>query len=309
MRLGGTDIMGIFGPPSPPACVTVPFSSLREYEMQSFGPLLIPAAIVFVLATLARLVTFALFLKPFAEAACPTDSKLARKFREAAWRSILYAVACGWAIKVMFYGPEELPWMQDSELFWKGWPNHEVTAEMSSIYALYLGLYVHQVVYLFLDTKTSDFPALLAHHFITMSIVVGSWSVSFTRIGAFTMALHDVSDIFLELAKCFNYSKIAHPKFGIGSDVAFVVFAISFFALRLGVYPKHVVYSAMFEACPHVSCIEPPTLANCAPTVTFGLFIPLLLGLQLLQLFWGWKVLGVISTVLRGKELEDPRDE
>ena len=168
---------------------------------------------------------------------------------------------------------------------------------------------MHQVVYLFLDTKTSDFPALLGHHIITMAIVVGSWSVSFTRIGAFTMALHDVSDIFLELAKCFNYAKVANPKLGVGADVAFVVFAISFFYLRLGIYPTRVVYSSMFEACPHVSCIEPPTLANCAPTVTFGLFIPLLLGLQLLQVFWGWKVLGVIVTVLRGKELEDPRED
>ena len=111
-----------------------------------------------------------------------------RKFSEAAWRALIYAFACAWAARASLLGDEELPWLGDSELFWKGWPNHEVTAEMSSIYALYLGLYVHQVVYLFLDTKTSDFPALLAHHFITMSIVVGSWSVSFTRIGAFTMA-------------------------------------------------------------------------------------------------------------------------
>ena len=64
-----------------------------------------------------------------------------------------------------------------------------------------------------------------------------------------------------------------------------------------------------FDACPHVSCIDPPVLGNCMPTVTFAIFVPLLLGLQLLQVFWGWKVLGVITTVLRGKPLEDPRDE
>ena len=88
-----------------------------------------------------------------------------------------------------------------------------------------------------------------------------------------------------------------------------MVFALTFFVLRLGIYPTRVVYSAIFDACGHVSCIDPPTVANCAPTVTFGLFIPLLLGLQALQVFWGWKVLGVVATVLSGKELDDPREE
>ena len=293
-----------------PACVSDPFTSLKEYRVHSLLPLVGPGVVVFLVATLARFVTFKLILGPIASAACPgvAAEKTRRKFREAAWRSCLYAVACGWACNVLLLG-DDLPWMRESELFWKGWPDQIVTRAMVSIYELYLGLYVHQLVFLFLDTRTSDFPALVFHHVVTLSIVVASWSVGFTRVGAFTMVLHDVSDVFLELAKCFNYAKTAHPKLSLGADVSFVVFAITFFALRLGVYPVRVVYSAAFEACGHVSCIEPPTLANCMPTVTYMVFLPLLLALQILQLFWGWKIIGVITTVLRGKELEDPRDD
>ena len=286
----------------------MPISSLKEYEMQSLAPLIGPAAFVFLVATLARFATFALVLKPLSVLASPRDVKLQRKFREAAWRSILYAVACIWAASIMVFG-DDLDWMHDSEFFWKEWPNHEVTRDMSSIYELYLGLYVHQVLFLFLDTRTSDFVALIVHHAITLSIVVASWTISFTRVGCFTMVLHDVSDVFLELAKCFNYCKEAHPRIAVGADISFVVFAITFFVLRLYVYPTRVVYSAMFQACSHISCIDPPTIGNCAPTVTFSIFMPLLLGLQALQIFWGWKVLGVVTTVLMGKELEDPRED
>ena len=289
------------------ACVSAPYSGLKHYETRSYAPLVVPSLLVLVVATLSRFFAFWTMLKPLSVAAA-YEQKLQKKFREAAWRSILYAIACGYAVKIMLLD-EDLPWMSDSDLFWNGWPHHEVTPAMQSIYALYIGLYVHQLVFLFLDTKTSDFYALLVHHIITLSIVLSSWVVSFTRIGAFTMVLHDVSDVFLELAKCFNYCKAKYPRIANGADFFFLVFAISFFWLRLGVYPNRVVYSSMFEACRHVSCIDPPVLANCAPTMTFGIFIPLLFGLQALQVFWGWKVLGVVITVLRGKELEDPREE
>ena len=149
----------------------------------------------------------------------------------------------------------------------------------------------------------------MVHHVITLTIVFASYCVHFHRVGAFVMVLHDFSDVFLEVAKCFNYSKDAHPKFAVGADVAFVVFAISFFYLRLYIYPTRVLTSAATQACEHVSCIEPPTFFNCAATTTYPFFLSLLGGLQLLQVFWGWKVLGVIGTVLSGKELEDPRDE
>merc|ERR1712216_282173 len=127
-----------------------------------------------------------------------------------------------------------------------------------------------------------------------------------------TMVLHDCSDVFLELAKCFDYCQKSHPKLSSGADVTFVLFAISFFYLRLYVYPTRVVSSAMFNACEHVTCVSwdsPNAFGECAQTGAWLVFVPMLLGLQLLQVFWGYKVLGVIAPVIRGKPLEDPRDD
>jgi len=298
-----------------PAPCTPTALGLRQYELASFEPLCSPALVVFVAAMLLRLAVFRIVLRPLAIASMGPDSKNLRKLQEAAWRCLLYAVACMWAIKLAFFG-EPLEWMSDSELFWKGWPNHETTADMKSLYALYLGLYVHQLFFLFIDTKSSDFVALVIHHLITLTIVVASWSIGFTRIGAFTMVLHDCSDVFLELAKCFNYVKEATPPaaqsrlLALAPDVAFIFFAITFFALRLYVYPSRVLYSAAIQACDHVTCGPYPCmLAGAASTGVFWIFLPCLTGLQLLQVFWGWKVLGVVATVLRGKPLEDPRED
>jgi ceramide synthetase len=150
------------------------------------APLLMPAAAVFVLATLGRWVTFALVLKQLSVAACPSAPKQQRKFREAAWRGCLYMLACGWVVKCSLIG-DDMPWLRASEHFWKGWPEHEVSSEISSLYALYVGLYTHQLLFLFCDTRSSDFVALVAHHMITLTIVTLSWTAGFTRVGSFVM--------------------------------------------------------------------------------------------------------------------------
>ena len=168
-------------------CVSAP-SGLRMYENASLADLALPAGIVLVAATLARMIAMRLVLEPLAVWAVGEGSNVEftrTKFVQAAWRTILYATACTLAVKVMFL-TEELPWIYDSSLFWIDWPNHELTEGMASVYALYAGFYVHQLVYLFLDVKTSDFVALLVHHIITLGLVVSSFVMKVRQHGETT---------------------------------------------------------------------------------------------------------------------------
>jgi len=290
-------------------CTSFP-SGLKIYEKnQPFNTIIIPGIFILFVVSFLRYVILSLLLKPLATLACPNNDMTIRKFCEASWRMILYGTACIYGVYTFFFKPSNYSqWLYDSELFWKDWPNHEVTEEMTYLYALYFGLYLHQVIYIFEDTKTTDFLALFFHHIITLVIVLASWNVFFTRVGSFTMILHDVSDVFLEIAKCFNYAKIKHPRLGMGADIAFLIFAITFFWLRLGVFPMRVLYSSIFSACAHVTCAEPPTVYNCTGEPVYAGFIALLISLQLLQIFWGWKIVKVIGTVLSGHTLEDPRE-
>jgi len=287
---------------------------IKAFDRLSFGLFAVPALTVFSVMALLRLLAMRLALRPLAAAAvgpAEADARMRVKFIECAWRTVVYAINSAWAFKCLVLA--EVPWLHDSLHFWKGWPEeHVVTPDLLSLYSLYLGIYVHLLFFLFIDVKTSDFPALLAHHMITISIILFSWHFRFIRIGSFVMSLHDVSDIFLEAAKCFNYAKARYPRIGLSADVSFVFFAVTFFVLRLGIFPTRVLYSAAFDACPHLNCagITPDApLSQCVWFMMWLVPVPLLSGLQLLQIFWGWKIVGVIVTILRGKELDDPRDE
>lgn len=292
------------------------WSGLRPYETQSIASLLAPATAVCLVATIVRLAVFRFAFQPLSEAAVgPLDecakhereahARKQRKVKESLWRACVYFVACAFAAKCFLLG-ERVDWVHNSTLFWKDWPRQEASADVQRLYALYSGLYSHQLLFLFIDTRTSDFLALLVHHLIVLAIVSGSWAVGFTRIGAFTMLLHDFSDVFLELAKSFKYSSVRHPHLALGADVAFVIFAVSFFALRLGVYPMRVVWSAATEACTYITCT--PGWSCVDQPVWLG-FNSLLAGLQCLQIFWGWKILGVVWRVLSNQPLDDPRDD
>ena len=235
--------------PAPPPCTPSRFTHFKEYEYQPLAQLVLPSIASFVIATLMRMLLMRLALHPLCELAVGPGEGRAKdrqKFREAAWRALLYTVACAWAI-LSVLNTEDHEWLYDSSHFWVAWPNHVTTPEMASVYAVYIGFYVHHSIFLVLDTRSSDFLALAAHHAITLTVTLFSWVMHFTRIGCFVMVLHDVSDIFLEIAKCFNYSQKEHPRLSVGADVSFIIFALSFFFLRLLVFPYRVVYSTFVE--------------------------------------------------------------
>ena len=60
----------------------------------------------------------------------------------------------------------------------------------------------------------------------------------FARVGSIVLALHDASDIFLELGKMTKYC---------GSNLipslAFIMFAVSWVVLRLFYFPMWIIYS------------------------------------------------------------------
>ena len=91
---------------------------------------------------------------------------------------------------------------------------------------------------------------MIIHHLTTIALVLISHLTSFSRIGTVTFFLHDISDIFLESAKCIIYSSKAKGQAWLSNiaDVFFAIFAISFFILRLVIYPKLVVYSMIVES-------------------------------------------------------------
>ena len=63
----------------------------------------------------------------------------------------------------------------------------------------------------------------------------------FARVGSVVLALHDASDVFLEVGKMSKYGGAE----GVAS-VSFILFVISWMLLRLIYYPFWVLWSTRF---------------------------------------------------------------
>ena len=105
-----------------------------------------------------------------------------------------------------------------------------------------MAFYLSLVVTLFYDNKRKDFNEQVIHHIATLSLLVLSYVSQFTRVGALVMLYHDCSDVFLELAKLFNYAKIKNLP-----DVIFGIFMILFFLTRLVFYPRLIYTTCITE--------------------------------------------------------------
>ncbi len=61
---------------------------------------------------------------------------------------------------------------------------------------------------------------------VTLALIYFSYQINFLRIGIVVLLCHDLSDVFLELAKILNYLQFAKA-----TDACFTIFAIVFFTV------------------------------------------------------------------------------
>ncbi len=169
------------------------------------------------------------------------------------------------------------------------------------------GYYISVMFFLILfDPRRSDFFELMLHHFVTLALVVGSYSFGYVRIGIIILALHDIGDIFLYGAKTVHYLGYS------GWDTfLFAIFAVTFYVTRLVMYSR-LVYAISVETLQSV--IEIPSLCNWAKFyetyvwhhLAFSIFMCALL---VLHCFWFALILRMIHRELfLGKKVSDEGD-
>eukprot|EP00428_Durinskia_dybowskii_P061797 CAMPEP_0170367700 /NCGR_PEP_ID=MMETSP0117_2-20130122/7067_1 /TAXON_ID=400756 /ORGANISM="Durinskia baltica, Strain CSIRO CS-38" /LENGTH=414 /DNA_ID=CAMNT_0010622325 /DNA_START=17 /DNA_END=1261 /DNA_ORIENTATION=+ len=197
------------------------------------------------------------------------------KFVEASWRFIFYLSFCILGYNALFV-PETAIWINNTMHHFIDWPLHPVTDIISLYYQIELGCYFHQL--LWTEVTHSDALEMLAHHFITILLLIGSYLTNYTRIGASILLIHDLADVFLECAKVLNYIAKARnsASMQVFVDVLFGVFMVVFFVTRLVIYPRYILYSVIVEGVEYFGC----EFGGCY------FFIGLLCSLQVLHIFW-----------------------
>ncbi|KAJ7943261.1 LAG1 longevity assurance-like protein [Quillaja saponaria] len=170
--------------------------------------------------------------------------KKIRKFKESAWKCLYFISA---EFLVLFVTYDE-PWFTSTKNFWVGpgnqvWPDQKIKLKLKGTYMYAAGFYTYSIFALiFWETRRSDFGVSMGHHVATVILILMSYILRFARVGSVVLALHDASDVFLEIGKMSKYSGAEAM-----ASFAFVLFVLSWIILRLIYYPFWVLWSTSYE--------------------------------------------------------------
>ncbi|CAM8919339.1 unnamed protein product [Rhodiola kirilowii] len=187
-----------------------------------------------------------IFGKGHAKLDMKTDErqKKLNKFKESAWKFVYYTSAEILALSVTY----NEPWFTNTKNFWIGpgdqtWPDQKMKLKLKAVYMFAGGFYTYSIFALiFWETRRSDFGVSMGHHVATVVLIVLSYIYRFARVGSVVLAIHDASDVFLEIGKMSKYSGAE----GLAS-VAFIFFVLSWLLLRLIYFPFWVLWSTSYE--------------------------------------------------------------
>lgn len=117
-----------------------------------------------------------------------------------------------------------------------------------------LSFYWSLLFSMFEDIKRKDFLEMLIHHFVTIILLVLSWTCNLIRAGTLVLVIHDCADIFLEMAKMMKYIKWQRT-----CDVLFAIFTVTWIGTRLVIYPYWFLYRYAHLSMVNFSCLRSVT--------------------------------------------------
>lgn len=124
-------------------------------------------------------------------------------------------------------------------LFIKGYPNCYFY-KRSNLFVLYYNLcfayFSTDFIYLFIEQKQSDFTNMLLHHVCTLSLILFSYTTSYSNIGSLVLFLHNETDVLLHITRF-----LIQTDHYIITGVVGVIFTLNFIYMRQIVF-GHVIY-------------------------------------------------------------------
>jgi len=215
---------------------------------------------------------------------------LVQKFGETSWRFLFYLISFSYGIATLW----QTPWFWSPSKCWDGFPVQGMWDSTFYYYMLEGGFYMSLLFSLGTDNRRKDFWEQVVHHLATITLITFSYACNFIRVGSLVMAIHDVSDILLEFAKCALYAQKRQL-----ADNLFTVFAVVFLLSRLVVFPRVVLYVTLVES-----------LRVCTPYSGYYFFNFFLMVLQLLHVFWACTIVKMAWQVMRkGRVEKDDRSD
>lgn len=215
-----------------------------------------------------------------------------QKFAEAGWFFVYYVPIFSWGLSIVIRHEMSFP----VERIFANSPQDTMSYEVKMYILGQYAFYFHALVVIgILETRRKDYLEMCIHHIATIGLMTLARGHAFLHIAITVLVIHDFSDIFLYLAKVFNYCK-----FEAVTNVTFAIFALSFAVARLGYFPC-VIYTWITQcrvAAPH------------APLYVYYATIIGFVTLVFLHVFWFRSILKMVFEALGAGKLDrDPRSD
>ena len=205
---------------------------------------------------------------------------------------MFYTISCSLSFWV-YYNEEWRLWPTSS--IWVEWPLQPMGSLFRGYYLLGLAFYSQALLsFAFFDEPRSDYWEYMLHHIVTIFIIAVSYYTRIQRCGLIVLCLHDFDEIWLNLAKTFNY---LGPKWYLTSTLLFVCFVLVLTVTRLMLLPLTVIPTGCWEAM-QVELAIPGLLPMNNAFVTS----------QCLHCFWFYGILDAVYRKLVHGEMDDLRE-
>jgi len=158
------------------------------------------------------------------------------------WYSTYYLVISAWGLYLFSHATG---WMHQIDLVCSWEPVSVAFGTWRSLHVYHCVQVAFYLNYLFamaagIDRLRHDWIAYIAHHGITLLLILFSRNWGYLRIQLAILVLHDVADPWISLAKVV---KLARPKWNVVADLLMTLFAFVFLATRWYAYPLYYVAS------------------------------------------------------------------
>jgi hypothetical protein len=215
----------------------------------------------------------------------PSRVKRTRKFTYQCWLFLFYALSSVFGYVVQM----DKPWLgfpmrkENMMGLFANFP-HQPEFLMTVYFSYELAFYFTELFAILTEDRRADFVEYVIHHTTASILVLMSYAGYDHPMGSYILLIHDISDIFLCLAKIFHYSR--HETI---VTCNFVLFLIFFVWMRLICLPSNFIPTFYIAPIVRKACIN------------YWILTFLLYGvLQVLHFYWFSLILKTIFRLFRG---------